>query len=69
MIALYQGNDFIDVCKTFFDKHHEKCIKELLSLSIAETPSAATSTFTGWYLSVTEPDDTELKHGMCEVHK
>ena len=37
-IALHQGNEFIDLYKTLFDKHYGKCIKECLPLSIADTP-------------------------------
>ena len=38
-LALLQGNDFIDVYKTFFDKHYGQWIKEILPLSIAGTPA------------------------------
>ena len=37
-IGLHQGNDFIDLYKTLFDKHYGRCIKEILLLSIAGTP-------------------------------
>ena len=43
-LALNQGNNFIDVYKTFFGKHYGKWIKNLLPLSIAGTPETA-STF------------------------
>ena len=33
-IALYQGNKFINVDKTFFDKHYAYLMKETLKLSI-----------------------------------
>ena len=33
-ITLYQGNYFINVYKTFFDKHYTRCLKEILPLSI-----------------------------------
>ena len=67
-IALYQGNEFIDVYKTFFDKYYGKFIKDLLPLWISGT-SATASTSARWYLGVTDPDKTELNIVMCEVHK
>ena len=67
-LALYQGNGFIDLYKTFFDKHYGKCIKELLTISISGTPATA-SNFSRWYLGVTETDEIELNIGMCEVQK
>ena len=56
-LALHQGNKFIDVYKTFFDNKYERCIKEILTLSIAGTPSTAYN-FAQWYLGVTDTDKT-----------
>ena len=67
-LALHQGNGFFDVYKTFFDKIYGWCIKDLLPISIAGTQATA-STFARWYIGVTDPDETELKTGKCEVHK
>ena len=67
-IALHQGNEFIDVYKTFFGNHYGRWIKELLPLPISCT-SATASTFVQWYIGVTDTDETELNIGMCEVHK
>ena len=67
-LVLHQGNDFIDVYNIFFDKHYEWWINDILLLSISGTPLTA-STFAWWYLGITEPDETELNIGMCEVHK
>ena len=67
-LAINQGNDFIDVYKTLFDKPYRRWIKELLQLSISGTPENA-STFARWYLGVTDIKKIELKIGMCEVHK
>ena len=67
-LALPQGNEFIDVYKTLFDKHYGRCIKELLPISIVVTPETD-STFSWWYLSFTEPDKTYLNIGICDVHK
>ena len=67
-LALYQGNDFINVYKTFFDKHHTRWMKELLLISIKITPDNA-STFDRCYLCIIEPKETELNIGECEVHK
>ena len=66
--TLHQGNDCIDVYKNFFDKQYERCIKELLPLSMSCKPATA-STFAQWYLGATEPNEKELNIGMCEVHK
>ena len=43
-------------------------IKGILPLKITITPETASS-FAQWYLGVTDPDETELKTGKCEVHK
>ena len=67
-IVLHQGNDFIDMYKTFFDKHYKQRIKDILPLSIAGTPDTS-STFAWWYLGVTETDKTESNIVMYEVHK
>ena len=56
-IALHHGNEFIDVYKTFFDKHYDQCIKDLLPLSISVTPETA-SNFSQWYLGVTDTNKT-----------
>ena len=64
--ALHQGNDFVDVYKTFSGKHYEQYIKEILPLLISGTPETA-STFARWYLGFAEPGETELNIGICEV--
>ena len=56
-LALYQGNELINVYKTFFDKNYERWLKDLLLLSIEGRPYSA-STFDRWYLGVTDPDKT-----------
>ena len=67
-IALHQGNDFIDVYKTFFDNQYRWYIKDLPPLSIEGTPATA-SNFAWWCLGVIDPDKTELNISMCELHK
>ena len=67
-LALHQGNGFIDIYNTLFDKQYGIWIKDILLLSIAVTPETS-STFARWYIGVTEPDEIELKISGCEVHK
>ena len=54
-IALYQVNDFVRMYKTFFYNHYARCLKDILPHSIEGTPEN-TSTFSQWYLGVTDPD-------------
>ena len=61
-LSIHQGNDFIYVYNTFFDKHYEWCLKEILPLSTAGTPETA-STFSWCYLCVNDTDKTELNIG------
>ena len=61
-LALCQVKKFINVYKTFFDKHYTWYLKDILPLSIPVTPDTA-SVFDLEYLAVTEPDETELKIG------
>ena len=67
-IVLHQGDDFIYVYKTFFDRKYKRWIQELLPLSIAGTPATA-SIFARSYPSFTDPEKIELNIGMCEVNK
>ena len=67
-IALNQGNNFIDVYKTFSDNHYGWWIKELLPISIVGTSETA-STFARCYLGVTDLEETELNIGMCDGFK
>ena len=66
-LACYQGNAFINLYKTFFDKHYVRWMEDLLPLSISGTLENA-STFSWWYLGVTDPDKTEINIGEFEVH-
>ena len=56
-LTLYQGNEFINMYNTLFDKNYEWWLKELLPISIEGTPDKA-SLFSQWYIGVTAPDDT-----------
>ena len=54
--------------RPFFDKHYERCLKELVPIPIAGTPYNA-YIFSKWYLVFTDPDETELNTGDCKVHE
>ena len=56
-LAIYQGNYFINVYKTLFEKHYEFWLEEILTLSIEVTPDN-TPTSPRWYIGITDPDET-----------
>ena len=63
-----RGMNLLTYIRPSLIKHYGRWIKDLLPLSTPGTPTTA-STFSQWYLGVTEPDKIELNIGMCEVHK
>ena len=66
--TLYQGNDFINMYKTLFENNYSCYLKDILPLSIPGTPANA-STFSRFYLGVTESYKTELNIKGFEVHE
>ena len=54
--------------RIFFYKLYARWLEELLPLSI-EVTSENSSTFTQWYLCVTNNDKIELNIGKCEFHE
>ena len=54
--------------ENFVDNNYELWCKKILAISIEGTPANA-STFSWWYLGVTNPDKTELNIGEYELHE